>query len=104
MALAGLPQVRASVKVLDAGETLTVIIFGATGDLAKRKLFPALYQLMYACPDAPLLPVGTRVVGYGRNAMKLEDFVAKQCGLVQGSRRDDFLNHVSYFQGKYDVA
>eukprot|EP00966_Prymnesium_polylepis_P074004 1717378-Prymnesium_polylepis.1 len=24
---------------------LTVVIFGATGDLAKKKLFPALYQL-----------------------------------------------------------
>jgi glucose-6-phosphate 1-dehydrogenase len=93
----------ATMKVLGAGDTLTIIIFGATGDLAKRKLFPALYQLMYACPDAPLLPVMTRIVGYGRSAMKLEDFIGKQCGLVQGSNRSDFLKQVSYFQGKYDV-
>merc|ERR1719156_503908 len=56
----GLSDMRATVAGVDAGETLTVVIFGATGDLAKRKLFPALYQLMYACPDAPLLPVMTR--------------------------------------------
>merc|ERR1719343_389719 len=99
----GPAEMRATVKVLGAGETLTIVIFGATGDLAKKKLFPALYQLMYACPDAPLLPVVTRIVGYGRNAMKLEDFIAKQCGLVQGSHRADFLKQVSYFQGKYDV-
>lgn len=102
-AQAGLSDTRATVKVLGAGETLTIVIFGATGDLAKKKLFPALYQLMYACPDAPLLPVVTRIVGYGRNAMKLEDFIAKQCILVQGSHRDDFLKQVSYCQGKYDM-
>jgi len=103
MASAGPSEMRATVKVLGAGESLTIIIFGATGDLAKKKLFPALYQLMYACPDAPLLPVETRIVGYGRNAMKLEDFIAKQCGLVQGLHRDDFLKQVSYVQGKYDI-
>jgi len=99
----GPADMRATVRVLGAGETLTIVIFGATGDLAKKKLFPALYQLMYACPDAPLLPVATRIVGYGRNAMKLEDFIAKQCILVQGSHRDDFLKQVSYCQGKYDM-
>ena len=90
------------VKLHDEGDTLTIIVFGATGDLAKRKIFPALYQLMYECPDAPLLPVTTRIVGYGRNAMMLNDFIAKQCVYIKGPHRDDFLKQISYCQGKYD--
>jgi len=89
------------VKLHD-GDSLTVVVFGATGDLAKRKLFPALYQLMYECPDAPLLPVTTRIVGYGRNAMMLNDFIVRQCAQIKGSHRDDFLKQITYFQGKYD--
>jgi len=97
---AGLSELS-SVKLHD-GDVLTVIIFGATGDLAKRKLFPALYQLMYEYPDAPLLPTTTRILGYGRNAMMSNDFIAKQCVYIKGSHRDDFLKQISYCQGKYD--
>eukprot|EP00966_Prymnesium_polylepis_P008301 191280-Prymnesium_polylepis.1 len=32
----------------DKNMPLSVIIFGATGDLARKKLFPALYQVMAA--------------------------------------------------------
>lgn len=99
----GRSETRSTVKVLGADEKLTVVIFGATGDLAKKKLFPALHQLIYVCPDAPLLPVSTRIVGYGRSAMKLDDFFAKQCALIKGPHREQFLGQVSYFQGKYDV-
>jgi len=81
---------------------LSIVIFGATGDLAKKKLFPALYQLMYGCPDAPLLPVATRIVGYGRSHVELGAFLEKQCAGVRGERRDEFLQAVSYFQGTYD--
>ena len=30
---------------LESAESVVFVIFGATGDLARRKLFPALYQL-----------------------------------------------------------
>jgi len=37
----------------------TVVIFGATGDLAKRKLFPALYQLeLRGRLELPVIGVG----------------------------------------------
>jgi len=101
MLAAGLSQMSAA-KLPGDGDVLTIIIFGATGDLAKRKLFPALYQLIYEYPDAPLLPTTTRIVGYGRNAMLLNDFIAKQCVYIKGSHRDDFLKQISYCQGKYD--
>lgn len=52
---------------MDMETPLTVVIFGATGDLAKKKLYPALYQLMFGCPDAPLLPQTAHIVGYARS-------------------------------------
>ena len=43
-------------------EACTYVIFGATGNLAKRKLLPALYHL----EAAGRLPDGTNVIGFGR--------------------------------------
>jgi glucose-6-phosphate 1-dehydrogenase len=39
----------------------TLIVFGASGDLARRKLFPALYDLAYE----GLLPERCAIVGSG---------------------------------------
>lgn len=47
-----------------------MIIFGATGDLTKRKLFPALYNLA----KAKFLPDNFAIVGVGRQEMTSEDF------------------------------
>ncbi len=47
-----------------------MVIFGATGDLTKRKLFPALYNL--AMDD--FLPHGFAVIGVGRQEMTSEEF------------------------------
>mmetsp|Transcript_46756 Transcript_46756/g.134670 ORF Transcript_46756/g.134670 Transcript_46756/m.134670 type:complete len:227 (-) Transcript_46756:1082-1762(-) len=85
-----------------SGGMLTVVIFGATGDLARKKLFPALYELLYGCPEAPLLPASTRIVGFGRARVELGDFLATQCAGVTGARRLEFLSRISYFQGQYD--
>lgn len=47
-----------------------MVIFGATGDLTKRKLFPALYNL--AKDD--FLPHSFAIVGVGRQEMTSEEF------------------------------
>ena len=47
-----------------------IVIFGASGDLTRRKLVPALYNLA----RQNLLPDGTVVVGYGRTEMTDEAF------------------------------
>ena len=47
-----------------------VVIFGATGDLTKRKLVPALYAL---AADGQL-PPGFSIVGAGRTEQSTEDF------------------------------
>jgi len=51
----------------------TVVIFGANGDLTKRKLLPALYRLMYERRLAP----GFAVIGVSRTPMSDEQFREK---------------------------
>jgi glucose-6-phosphate 1-dehydrogenase len=53
-----------------------MIIFGATGDLTKRKLFPALYNL---AKDG-YLPENFAIVGVGRQEMLTDDFRKKIIG------------------------
>jgi glucose-6-phosphate 1-dehydrogenase len=51
-------------------ETCVMVIFGATGDLTKRKLFPALYNL---AKDG-FLPENFAIVGVGRQELGTLDF------------------------------
>ena len=50
-----------------------MVIFGATGDLTKRKLFPALYNLA----KEKFLPENFAIVGVGRQEMETEEFRRK---------------------------
>ena len=50
-----------------------LVIFGASGDLTKRKLIPALYNLALE----KRLPERFAVVGYARSEMSHEEFRAK---------------------------
>lgn len=62
----------------------TVIIFGADGDLMKRKLMPALYRLAY---DRRLSP-GFVVLGTSRTLLSDEQFRAKMLDAVKQFSED----------------
>jgi glucose-6-phosphate 1-dehydrogenase len=49
---------------------IDLVIFGATGDLAARKLYPALYEL----EAAKYLPPTLRILGVGRKPWSKEEF------------------------------
>ena len=53
----------------ERADTCTMVIFGATGDLTKRKLFPALYQLA----AEQLLAPGFMVLAVGRESSETDD-------------------------------
>ena len=53
-----------------AGESTTIVIFGGTGDLAQRKLIPALFQL--ACKGR--LPADLRIAGVARGEYSDDGF------------------------------
>jgi len=79
------------------------VIFGATGDLAKKKLFPALYQLCLLGH----LPRGLNIVGYGRSAVDLSAFIAAQTVNIKEDPRlpkGEFTARISFFAGAYDKA
>ncbi|MBF6559026.1 MAG: glucose-6-phosphate dehydrogenase [Candidatus Binataceae bacterium] len=52
----------------------TVVIFGASGDLARRKLIPALYNLRACGQD--VAPPKFAVLGFARRPMAVEEFRA----------------------------
>lgn len=54
-------------------EPCVMVIFGATGDLTKRKLFPALYNLA----KQGFLPENFAIVGVGRQEIESDDFRTK---------------------------
>ncbi len=64
---------RKGLRLERAAGPCAVVIFGASGDLAKRKLIPALYRLV----QHRLLPAEFAIVGLGRTEMTDEAFRAK---------------------------
>ena len=53
----------------------TIVIFGASGDLAARKLLPALYNLEHCGQEA--IPPKSAILGFARREMSLEAFRTK---------------------------
>jgi len=64
---------RAGIRLERTTEPCVVVIFGATGDLTKRKLIPALYRLV----QERLVPAEFAVVGASRTEMSHEEFRAR---------------------------
>lgn len=67
-----------------------MVIFGVTGDLAKRKLLPAIYDLA----NRGLLPAGFTLIGYGRRDWSKEEFEAYVREAVVAGARTDFNDNV----------
>src|SRR6476661_9939377 len=84
----------------------TLVIFGASGDLAKRKLLPAIYNLAHE----GALPERFNLIGCARSEWSDDEFrdVAKEA-IQKFSRRktddtvlDSLLSRVRYVSGTFD--
>ncbi|HKS82010.1 MAG TPA: glucose-6-phosphate dehydrogenase [Candidatus Acidoferrales bacterium] len=83
-----------------------IVMFGASGDLAKRKLLPALYDLALHSCLAPRF----RLLGYARTSMSDDAFRTAAGEFLpraidssaEDQRKSEFLNHLEYFSGDYD--
>src|SRR5919202_1316651 len=71
-------------------EPCVLVIFGASGDLAQRKLMPALYSLAVR----RLLPDNFAIVGAARSEETDEEFRERMKGAVQKHARDEFNQEV----------
>ena len=67
------PLEKVSQEPLPSGDSCVLIIFGASGDLTKRKLIPGLYNL--ACEGC--MNPEFEVLGIGRTPMRSEEFRKK---------------------------
>jgi len=82
-----------------------VVIFGASGDLTRRKLIPAFYHLFLE----GLLPKGFAIVGYSRTELSDREFREQAREAVKRfGRREpggevwrDFADHLSYLPGEF---
>jgi glucose-6-phosphate 1-dehydrogenase len=67
-------------------EPCALVVFGASGDLTRRKIFPALYSLAYR----RLLPEHFAVVGVARSKLSDEEFRERMEEAVREFGRDEF--------------
>src|SRR5882757_966805 len=89
-----------------AAEPCSVILFGASGDLAKRKVIPAMYDL------AQHNSLGERyaIIGFARTPMTDESFRAtigeaaktiSEVGPIDPAKWNDFSSNLYYSAGEY---
>src|SRR3984957_11682326 len=86
-------------------EPTAVVIFGASGDLTKRKLLPALFHL----EQSGLLPNDFSVVGVARRPLQDEFAKDMREGILQfggvkegDAKLDEFMKKVSYHAMNFD--
>jgi glucose-6-phosphate 1-dehydrogenase len=90
------------------GDPCTIVIFGASGDLTKRKLLPALYNLK----ALKLLPENFAVIGVAVSESNDELYRAKitedinqfATGTVEKDCWDDFVKRSYYISGDFNDA
>jgi glucose-6-phosphate 1-dehydrogenase len=97
---------REGLQVERAADACAMVIFGASGDLTKRKLIPALYRLN----RQQLIPANFALIGVSRSKMSDDQFRAK---LREAISRDkdfddavwaDFASRLSYISGDANDA
>ncbi|KAG7550471.1 Glucose-6-phosphate dehydrogenase NAD-binding [Arabidopsis thaliana x Arabidopsis arenosa] len=108
--LSALSQEAAKVGVESDGQsqsTVSITVVGASGDLAKKKIFPALFALYYE----DCLPEHFTIFGYSRSKMtdvELRNMVSKTltCRIDKrancGEKMEEFLKRCFYHSGQYD--
>jgi len=84
-----------------------IVLFGASGDLTRRKLLPALFDLARHDCLAPRF----RLLGFARTKMSDDDFrrdaegaLSKTDGGKHADKLQEFLKQLQYFSGNYDDA
>jgi glucose-6-phosphate 1-dehydrogenase len=103
------PGKEGRMMIAGDGRPLSIVIIGASGDLARRKIVPALFALY--CQD--LLPERFAILGFARTPMSHAEFRQRiteflTCRYAPGARCADrmerFLARCHYAAGRYESA
>jgi len=91
-------------NVMRVSANTTIVVLGASGDLAKKKTFPALFGLF----KNNFLPENTQIVGYARSKLSNEEFHDRITSHIKNLKSEDkskvseFLKKCIYVAGQYD--
>ena len=77
---------REGLRLRRSPDPCSMVVFGATGDLTRRKIFPALYALALR----RLLPERFGVVGVARTEQTTKQWVADMRDAIRQHARDEF--------------
>ena len=98
---------RAGIESNRITDPCNIVFFGASGDLANRMLFPAMYNLRLE----DILPTNFGIIGFSRTEETDDSFRENvKCSIDQNSRTgpakdplwSDFARHLSYVTGDFD--
>ena len=106
----GLKILRESLKKVQistnipSDSTHVFVVFGASGDLAKKKIYPTLWALF----RDGLMPPGTQIFGYARSKMTVPQLRERCVGTVKCKEGEEetlerFWNSNHYVAGSYDT-
>mmetsp|Transcript_31867 Transcript_31867/g.95901 ORF Transcript_31867/g.95901 Transcript_31867/m.95901 type:complete len:539 (-) Transcript_31867:1138-2754(-) len=87
----------------ESGVVCSVVVFGASGDLAKKKIYPVLWKLF----DHGLIAPHACIVGYARSGLtqeQLAERITPYIKVAEGkeAKFKEFLKICTYFKGTYD--
>lgn len=80
------------------------VVMGASGDLAKKKIYPTLWWLY----KDDLFPVNTYFLGYARSQLNIVDYLTKTCKEYMKVKPEEeqlfqeFVSKNYYLAGSYD--
>ncbi|XP_077995256.1 glucose-6-phosphate 1-dehydrogenase-like [Glandiceps talaboti] len=99
----GVELIRESMEGEDSGLPHIFVVMGASGDLAKKKIYPTLWTQY---KDA-LIPKNTTFVGYARSKLTVEDIKKKAMPYLkvkdnEKEKLDAFFKVNSYVSGAYN--
>ena len=96
-------------------QVISIVVFGASGDLAKKKTYPALFGLVRSGLLSSPSTRAYTITGYARSEIPLPDFQARVTDRIKlpssnaGSKEseksvlDAFKNGLAYLAGSYDA-
>ncbi|KAI7817045.1 glucose-6-phosphate 1-dehydrogenase [Gamsiella multidivaricata] len=94
-----------SVTAQNGRPVFTIVVLGASGDLAKKKTFPALFGLFLHGHISPT----TRIIGYARTKMDRPDYLKRISQYIKNKTTpkvkaalEQFLDQCTYVSGVYD--
>ncbi|KAH0348309.1 glucose-6-phosphate dehydrogenase, partial [Aureobasidium melanogenum] len=99
------PEVESNAGTMELKENTVIVVLGASGDLAKKKTFPALFGLH----KNNFLPKNVKIVGYARSKMDHPEFIKRVKSNIKTPTKEvedqleEFCSFCTYIQGdKYE--